>query len=231
MGRRNHGVLCGLVAALALGPGSAAAQSISSPYRFLDTRQAATVFGGYVATGRGALELGPRPGPILGVRYDLGISGPFVLEAELGWFARDRAVQDTVPGDTTRTSPGDADFRAITVQAGLRFNITGARTWHGLLPYALFAGGFTKDVADESGTDAALPADVRFDFGTRFTAGLGGGLEWFPAQGAGIRLDGRMLLWKLKTPAPFLRGDQVNVLPSEQWTQNLSLTAGIVVRF
>jgi hypothetical protein len=233
--RRIQAVISGLLPLLALliVPGVAAAQNIDSPYRFLDTRQAVGVFAGQLLTSRGALGLGPRSGPILGVRYDLGISGPFVLEADLGWFAKSRAVQDTVPGDTTRASVGDVDFRAITAQASLRFNITGPRTWHGILPYVLFGGGITTDVSGDAEPDASLPADVRFDFGTSFTGVLGAGFEWYPGESgrAGIRLDARNLLWKLKTPGAFLRGDQARILPSDEWAQNFALTAGVVFRF
>lgn len=217
--------------ALLIAPRAGAAQNIDSPYRFLDTRQAGGVFAGHLVTNRGSLDLGPRSGPLLGIRYGLGISGPFVLEAEAGWFAKNRAVQDTVPADTTRRSLGDVDFRAVMAQVALRFNITGPRTWHGVLPYVLFGGGITSDVSGDAEPDSSLPADVRLDFGTSFTGVLGGGVEWYASRGLGLRLDARNLLWKLKTPTAFLRGEQAQSLPSDEWTQNIALTAGVVFRF
>jgi len=231
MGRRIRGVSGGLLLALVILPRMVAAQTIESAYRFLDTRQAISVFGGHVETNTGALELGPKPGTMLGLRYDLGLSGPFVLEADFGWFTSKRAVQDTVPGDTTRMTVGDVDFRAIAASVSLRFDITGPRTWHGLLPYVLFGAGFTSDMAAESDIQKALPADVRFKFGSRFTGVMGGGVEWLPASRVGLRFDVRNMLWKLKSPGAFLFGDRALSLPSNQWTQNVALTAGLSLRF
>jgi hypothetical protein len=231
MGRRIRGVTGGLALAWLLLPRTAAAQTIESPYRFLDTRQSGSAFAGHVVTNTGAIELGPESGTIFGVRYDLGLGGPFTFEIELGWFSSTRAVQDTVPGDTVHVTVGDVDFRAIAGNIALRFNITGPRTWHGLLPYVLLGGGLTSDVAAESGTEKALPADLRFRFGNRFTGVMGGGVEWLPAPRMGVRFDVRNMLWKLNTPTAFLYGDRVLSLPGDQWTQNVSLTAGVSVRF
>jgi hypothetical protein len=211
---------------------AAVAQGIDSPYRFLTTRQAGSVFAGYLSTSKGALDLGPESGPFFGARYGINISGPFALEAELGYYSRTRMVWDTVPGDTTRRTVGDADFSVIVATGALRFNLTGARTYHGLLPYVLFGAGASIDISPQSSPDRDLPSDVRFDLGTGFAGALGGGLEWMPAEHFGLRLDGRALLWKLKTPRAFLlKGGQSRVLPPDEWAQNFAFTAGLVLRF
>jgi len=231
MGRRIRGVSGGLLLAGALLPRMLSAQTIESAYRFLDTRQSASAFGGQVVANTGAVELGPKSGPMFGVRYDLGISGPFVLEGELGMFSSTRAVPDTVPGDTTWTTVGEVDFRAISASVALRFDVTGPRTWHGLLPFVLFGLGINSDIAAEAELEKNLPADVRFNFGTRFTGVMGGGMEWLPSPTIGVRFDVRNMLWKLKTPSAFLFGDRALSLPNDQWTQNVALTVGVSVRF
>jgi len=231
MGRRIRVVSGGLLLAGLILPGMVAAQTIESAYRFLDTRQSVSAFGGHLATNPGAIDLGPGSGTIFGVRYDLGMAGPFVLEGELGWITATRAVQDTVPEDTTRMTVGEADFRAITASVALRFDITGPRTWHGILPYVLFGLGFTKDLASESDAEKALPADLRFRFGSRFTASMAGGLEWLATSRVGVRFDVHNMLWKIKTPGPLLFGDRALSLPSSEWTQNVALSAGVSVRF
>ena len=213
-------------------PGQASAQSINSAYRFLNTKQAFTGFAGYLATGRGSLELGPESGLIYGLRYDISISGPFVIEGDFSYFSRTRAVWDTVPGDTTRRTVGDADFTTFLVNASLRFNLTGPRTWHGLLPYVLFGLGVAIDGSSASAAETNLAADARFDFGTSFMGVLGGGMEAKLSDRFGLRLDARNLLWKLKTPTAFLvKGDQARLLPGDEWAQNLALTGGLVFRF
>ena len=208
------------------------AQEIDSPYRFITSRQSINVYGGYLATGKGTLELGPQSGPLFGARYGIAISGPFTLEGDVGYFARMRAVFDTVPGDTSRLRVGDADFSAITATGSLRFNLTGPRTWHGIQPYVQFGAGIAVETSGDPEVEADLPGDVRFDFGTGFTGVLGGGIDWFTGERWGLRLDARNLLWKLGTPRAFLiKGEQARLLPADEWAQNFALTASLVFRF
>lgn len=214
-----------------LWPAAGRAQDITSPYRFMETRQSGMLFGGYLSTSLGALELGPASAPIFGARYNLIISGPFGLEAEVGRFASTRMVLDTVPADTTRRVLGEADFSAISALAALRFNLTGARTYHRLLPYVLFGLGAVVDVSGESSLEEDLGSDLKFDFGTSFAGVLGTGIEWLSDGGFGIRLDARNILWKLKTPRAFLLRTEGATLPSDEWSQNFSFTAGLVYHF
>ncbi|HUF70368.1 MAG TPA: outer membrane beta-barrel protein [Longimicrobiales bacterium] len=225
-----------VLAALVLVAASAtdgAAQNIDSPYRFVDTNQAGGVYAGYLFSGLGALGLGPDKGLVVGVRYDLNVgSGPFALEADVGYFSSLRAVYDTVPGDTTRAIVGDSDFSTLMLSAGIRFNLTGPRTWRGLQPYALFGAGFALDLASPSAVDEALPNNVRVDFGTSFMGMLGGGAEIFLGDRYSLRIDARNILWKLETPEAFLiKADQALLLPADEWTQNFGLTAGLAIRF
>ncbi len=216
----------------ALLPRGAAAQHIASPYRFLGAKQGGTFFAGYLLTGRGSLQLGPRSGPIFGARYDIILSGPFAIEADLGYFSRTRAVWDTTANDTTRHTVGDANFRAVLATAALRFNLTGPRTYHGILPYLLFGLGAALDVSGSSPAETDLGSDIQFNFGTSFTGVLGGGSEFAVGDHLALRVDARNLLWKLKTPRAFLlKSDQALLLPADEWAQNLSLTAGLVIRF
>lgn len=217
--------------ALLLVPAAARAQEITSPYQFLETRQSATAFSGYLFTGQGTLGLGPESALFFGARYNLIVSGPFALEAEIGRFSTTRMVLDTVPGDTTREVIGEADFGAFTALGALRFNLTGARTYHRLLPYLLFGLGAAIETTGESPAEEDLPSDLRFDFGTSFSGVLGGGIEWLSDAGFGIRLDARNILWKLQTPRGFLVREEGRLLPGDEWSQNFSLTAGLVFHF
>jgi len=221
----------GVVLALIVVPARPSAQQITSPYRFLETRQAASGHIGYLASGAGSLGLGPRGAALFGGRYDIVLSGPFALEAELAYFSSLRAVWDTVPADTVRRQIGEADFTIATASGALRFNLTGPRTYRRLLPYVLFGLGAAVDLSADNEMEAELPSDVRFDFGTSFTGVLGGGIEWLSGPGVGLRLDARNYLWKVKTPRAFLRGEQALRLPSDEWTQNFAISAGLVFHF
>jgi Outer membrane protein beta-barrel domain len=233
MRKRFAALVLTLVTFIAAAPhGIAAQQRIDSPYRFLNSKQEASLFGGYLSSSKGTLGIGPKPAPTFGARYTIMISGPFALEGGVSYFSSTRAVYDTVPGDTTRKVVGDADFTTYIGTASLRFNLTGPRTWHGILPYVLFGLGVAVDGSSASPAETDLATDARFDFGTSFMGLLGGGAELSLGQRFALRLDARNLLWKLKTPTAFLvKGEQSRLLPGDEWAQNLGLTAGLTFRF
>jgi hypothetical protein len=86
-------------------------------------------------------------------------------------------------------------------------------------------------VSGESSLEEDLGSDLKFDFGTSFAGVLGTGIEWLSDGGFGIRLDARNILWKLKTPRAFLLRTEGATLPSDEWSQNFSFTAGLVYHF
>jgi hypothetical protein len=228
---RRFPALLVMLAATALCVSEAASQTIPSAYRFLETSQSAGVAGGYVLTNEGALELGPAAALYIGGRYNIRIGGPFTIEGEAGFMPTTRMVWDTVPGDTTRQAIGEADMSLVLVKAGVRFNLTGPRTYRSLQPYLVLGGGIAIDAAGEAAAEEDLPADMRFNFGTSFAGHLGGGVEWFPTSGLSVRLDARNVLWKLDTPAGFHENDRGRLLPGDEWAQNFLFTAGIAIHF
>jgi hypothetical protein len=167
----------------------------------------------------------------MGARYSIRISGPFTVEGEVGFLPTTRMVWDTVPSDTTREVIGEANMRLLLASGGLRFNITGPRTWHGLQPFIILCGGVAIDLAGEAEAEEELPEQVRFDFGTSFAGHIGGGIEWLLSPGWSIRVDGRNSLWKLETPEAFLARDRALLIPPDEWAQNFVLSAGLAIHF
>lgn len=214
---------------LALSATGAAAQDIGSPYRFVDESQHANVFVGMIAADPGTLELGPESAMAYGARYGIRLSGPFVVEAQAALFPTSRAVQDTTitAADTTLQSIGDADLTLGLASAALRFDITGPRTWHRLMPFALLGVGAAFTISSEDGVDADVEPDVRHEFGTRLLGELGVGVEWFAADQLALRLDARNLLWRIDAPVGLQQLDA----PNEEWVQNFLLSAGVSFRF
>ena len=218
-----------LLLALAVSKGTA--QSISSPYRFVESTQSGGLFAGYIAPSGSTVGLGPKSGPVAGLRYTIRLSGPFTVEAEVGYASSTRPVRDTVVVDSARQIVGEADSGLLIANAALRFNLTGPRTWHNLQPYVLFGAGAVMDVLGENGDDETVAADIRFDFGTTFAGQLGGGIEWFATDRLTLRIDARNALWKLKTPAPFLLGDFGEGTPGDEWVNNGFFTIGLSIHF
>lgn len=224
----------GLIAAVLLSTGSARAQDITSPYRFIDESQALGLFGGYVLTDRGARDLGPKSSPAVGLRYSLRVRGPFVLEGEAAFVPSTRTVLDTAMADGAFRRLGEADLSLALVQAALRFNITGPRAYYGLQPFLLVGGGGIMDVSDSEDAfrdqlvaDDVVAEEVVFDFGTSFAAQIGAGIEWFATRRITVRADVRDVFWQIATPAAFR--DQN--IASEEWLQNFAFMLGLSYRF
>jgi hypothetical protein len=197
----------------------------------VESTHAISPFVGYVATGRGALQLGPKSGPFAGARYGIRFSGPLTAEGDVSFLSSTRTVLDTIPGDTTLRAVGEADVQLLSTQVGLRFNITGPRTYHGLQPYVAAGAGMVLDMANQSPDEEDLASDVRLDFGARVAAHVGGGIEAFLSPGLSIRVDARTLLWKVTTPQPFLFGVTALTRPPDEWVQNFFLSGGIAIHF
>lgn len=226
----NHLRFSTLAGFLALAATGASAQEVPSSYEFIDETQHANVFVGLVETDRGTLELGPESGIAYGGRYGIRLSGPFVIEGQVALFPTSRAVQDTVISatDTTVVATGaEADMTLGIVSAALRFDITGARTWNRLLPFALLGVGAAFTLTDEDGVDSDVASDVRYEFGTRLLGELGLGAEWFATDRLALRLDARNMLWRIDAPL----GMQLLDAPNAEWVQNFLLSAGVSFRF
>jgi hypothetical protein len=219
--------LAGLLAAQM----SAHAQSIPSSYRFIDQSQGAGLFAGYISTTKGTVGLGPKAGPTAGARYSIRVSGPFTLELDGSYFTSKRPVLDTTLVDSARVVVGEADFSLLMGNVGLRFNLTGPRTWHGIQPFALFGGGMAADLSGTSADDEKVTAEARFDFGTSFAGQLGGGIEWFPSDQLTFRVDARNVLWKIKAPLALVSDSFGGALPASEWAQNGWFTVGLTLRF
>lgn len=208
----------------------AAAQRIPSPYRFVDETQSAGAFIGYIWTDRGTVDLGPESGPVFGGRYSIRLSGPFTLEGEALLFPTSRAVigLEEVAGDTIPTQVGEADLTLLGLSGGLRFNLTGPRTYRNLMPYLLFSAGAAIPLAEDTDANAELPAEERYRFGTSFAGQVGGGLEWFTSRRLALRSDARVLFWRLKAPDAFVLTQDIS---REEWVQNYTVSVGASYRF
>jgi hypothetical protein len=184
-----------------------------------------------VTSSRGTIGLAPQGGPVVGLRYNIRLSGPFTVEGEVGYLGSKRAVRDTVAVDGERQKVGEADLTLMVLMASVRFNLTGPRTWHQLQPFVTFGVGAALDLSGTSAEDERVAPDVRFDFGTSFAGYFGGGIEWFPRDRLSLRVEARNVLWKVNSPFPFLTGPLGVETPEDEWIQNGFFMVGFAIHF
>ncbi|TVP58740.1 MAG: hypothetical protein EA351_03080 [Gemmatimonadales bacterium] len=208
------------------------AQTIPSPYEFIDGSQEYGLTVGMASTQRGQLDLGPGGGTVFGARFGLQISGPLGLEANTFLLPTDRFVR--VPGEESGIEDlGVADALIAGIDARIRFSLTGNRTWHSLAPYLTAGGGVAFDFAGRSELEAEIPESVRFSFGPSFLGILGTGVRWLPTDRLTVRGEIAVNYWKNGTPEAFLqRGDEAigQPVPEQEWTPVQILTIGLSYR-
>ncbi len=219
-----------LALALAATAAPAAAQTIPSPYRFIDYRQDLALVASYIMTQRGPLDLGPESGLAGGLQYTLRINDPMALSARVLYFPGERELIDTttVDGSVTSARVGRADMNLVLATARLQFTLTGARTWNSIAPYVIVGAGLAFEAGDPG--DSAITPTLRYRFGSSFQPQFGVGISGFLSERWALRLVLLDSLWQIETPEG-LR-DALDPTPrSRQFTHNLELSAGIALFF
>lgn len=231
-----------LLAPALISPPAVRAQSINSPFDFVEGSQGLYAFGTAIFTDRGAVDTGPGSGYAAGLGYNLKISGPFNLEARATYFPTDRRVytDNSTLADSAalRADPmtgleqiGTADLSLLLLDATLRFNVTGPRTWYHMQPYLMLGVGGALATSSDNAAEADLPPDLQLQvrFRNGFTGHLGAGVEVHLSDRLTVRADARDLLWKLHLPLDFLTTGRV--IDDQQWVQTAQLSLGLGFRF
>ena len=183
-------------------PGAASAQTIPSPFEYLERRQEVGIFGGSVSAGTGRFGYAPSGGPMFGARYGVELSGPVGLEGIVSVVDSERDVIDPSRAEGSRLI-GQADELLMTIEARLRFSFAGRRMWKRLSPFLTFGGGAVFSAGGDDTLDQTLlPEDV-FSFGSSFYGSLGLGTRWFLTDRIALRGGGSFSLWKVDTPPGF----------------------------
>jgi hypothetical protein len=213
---------------LVLSAASAHAQTIPSPFRYIETKRAITPFIGYLATGTGRIDVGPKSAPLLGGRFDLHLTGPLSGQFGLGLVSTERTIHvlPAASPDSLEAIGEDKMFLAMA-EAGMHFRMTGPRTWRGMAPFAVGSLAVVLDLSGQSELEAELPVDQIFEFGPAFAATLGLGNEFFIGERLSVRAEARDFFWRYTYPA----GLVASGVRENQWTQNIALTLGASFHF
>ena len=227
------GPLLAMFAALA---SPAGAQTIPSPYRFIEGRQEVSLISGYMPADPGIYDLGPRSGPVFGARYAIEAVGPIFFEGLLSYLPTNRAVIDP-RRSRDDWSIGDTDVHLVMLDARFDFSLTGRRTWRRISPHVFFGGGLAVDLAAEGESEQELLPEDLFDFGTAFTASAGTGLRMSLTSKLMLRADASMTLWRINTPGGFQdpakrpSSDGQENLQQTEWVAGTGLSLSLGWRF
>ncbi len=212
---------------------------IDTPFRWIERGFRVGIYGGYVFTNRGMLNMGPGSTPIVGTRLRVRLSSPLTLELNFGYgFDSNLYLVDP----RTPQYPAPVDTVGVTwavVQAGFQFSFTGARTWHGLQPYLLLEGGLFFGLSQERSNKIAIPTrPFLFRIGTQPVFDFGLGAERQLGK-VGIAFETRAHLWRFKAPEGFFRPDilldlaerRLPVAQDSDWTLNFEFSLGFYYYF
>jgi hypothetical protein len=200
-----------------------------SPYRPIVTRTSLSAIGGYLGGSVGRIGIGPADGWLIGLRYEMRLTGPTdaSLTISRGQFQR-LIPNPNSPTDSAFTGP--VKQSVIFVDAGLQVLLTGDKTWNRMAPYvgATLGMGFGSSVpADSSG----------YKYNAKFITGPLAGIRLHPGGGLTMRVEGRLVFWRLRYPSGFFNNParaptdppllDPNQVPDTDWTAHPTVLFGL----
>jgi len=192
-------VLAALVAGFAAVTPLAAQQVVGhtpsqSPFRDIKPSQQLTFEGGYFQTQKDEIGATPRSGPMFGVRYDIPVGGPARFYVRLDRVSTHRETFDPSQPPATRDL-GDVSNPLWLGDLGFALDLTGERTWHGIIP--------TVDVGLGVATASKTTKRDPYNFGTQFAIRSDLGFRIHPGNGLELRLLAGPTLYQNKYPGAY----------------------------
>ncbi len=195
-----------------------------SPFRDLEFRHELTLFGGYYIAPEIPADVAPRSAPMEGLRYELTIGGPAQLVFRLARVNSERRVINPLEPVATRDL-GAQSWPIYLTDLGFSLNLTGQRSWHGVVPVVTAGIGLASDLDKKEEEDP-------FNLGTTFAFSFGTGLRIVPGGRFQLRADAGTWMYQYRYPAAYFAttSDNTTVLNQKQaknfWKKNLGLTLG-----
>ncbi len=195
-----------------------------SPFRDLEYHQEFTVFGGYFAAASDPASAAPKSAPMEGIRYEVTVGGPAQIVARFARVNSQRNVIDATAPAASRILRSES-WPLYIVDAGMSLNLTGQRTFHGVVPVIYTGVGLVSDLDKKETIDP-------FNIGTNFAFSFAGGLRVVPGGRFQIRADVGTYLYQIKYPTGYyvITSDKTSVVPAAQaknsWKRNGAFTLG-----
>jgi len=195
-----------------------------SPFRDLEYKHELTLFGGYYMSAKDPAGVAPKSAAMEGIRYELTVGGPVQFVARLARVNSERQVIDPLQPRASRDL-GVQSWPIYLTDLGFGLNLTGQRSWHGVVPVVNMGIGLASDLDKQDDKDP-------FNVGTTFAFSLGGGLRIVPGGRFELRADAGTWIYKYKYPTTYYTttSDNTTVLgpkiAKDFWKKNLGLTLG-----
>jgi len=210
-------------------PGRVGSLPASSPYVDLPFSQELTFFGGVYHAHRDIADVGPQSGATSGVHYEWRAGGPAHITGEVAYISSDRRLINPLRAGPGREL-GSASRPLYTADVGLGLSLTGAKSWHHLVPMLGGGVGLISDLRSQ-------PDSGGFLFGTRFTFNGSAGIRYVPGGKWQIRLDVKDRFYTISYPQTYFTapagGTAVVTTHAERsyWLSNPALTLGLSYLF
>jgi hypothetical protein len=197
-----------------------------SPYNDMRRTHSTSFMTGWLGGQRGREGVGHTNGQTFTIGYEIPVGGPTSFYTSFTYALTERYVVDPLKNvGERRSGPFEDDMSLIDL--GLRFNVTGNKTWHGLGIYATGAIGMAISMGGP-------PDPGAYEFKRKMTFNGGLGLRWFPTQRLSLVADSKFTWWRLKYPPDYYRAaspDGIPVLlpgdPETDWTFHPWISVGL----
>jgi hypothetical protein len=197
----------------------------TSPYLDLEHSQSLTLIGGQYHAHRDPADVGPQSGLLTGLHYEWRAGGPAHLTGEFARISSDRNLIDPAKPDPARQL-GTGSRPLYSFDAGLGLSLTGAKSWHNIVPELEGGLGIVSDFRSQADSGG-------LKFGTRFAFTWGGGIRYVPGGRWSIRADITNRLYQMGYPQSYYvaptGGDPVVASTQARafWLNNPAFTLGI----
>jgi hypothetical protein len=196
-----------------------------SPYLDLEQSQEFTIIVGQYHGHRDPADVAPGGGFLIGAHYEWRAGGPAHITGEITRSSSDSRIINPLVGGTGRDL-GNLSRPLYSANVGLGLSLTGAKSWHHIVPELSSGLGFISDFRSQPDTGG-------FKFGTRFAINWGGGIRWVPGGKWAVRGDITNKLYTISYPETFFVAPTgaPAVVPSTQarsfWMNNPAFTLGL----
>lgn len=169
----------------------------ASPFHDIRQETAWEVTGGVIKGSGGPIPVGPRNGPMAGLRVMLRSHSTLSLGLGAWGSQTERTVLDPNVAPAQQVV-GTRDAHLVGGELLVQFNLTGGKSWHGFAPFTGIGLGLVRNVSGDDGDPGG------YAFGTKFYFAPMVGARFIASKRLYLRAEGRGFTWKVKYP--FLYG-------------------------